>query len=160
MDAVTYPAEEVAQLMNESFINYQADISSPRPDLREVFQKAKPFWAPMFLIFNARGTELRRWTGWLAPWAFVDELRIGLTIERFSRNDPAGALEQLEAILAGSGLAKAEAMYLKGAALYKGGNGDLASLKKVWIELRETFPDSTWAMRADVLEFADAPNRE
>lgn len=152
MDTVTYPDAAVSRFLDVNFAAVRIDISRVAPEHRELLRASKPQWAPSFLCFDG-DVELRRWTGYLPPERFVTQLKQVIAQRQMIRRDFAAAAETLSDI-AGSGDPDAapEALFWLGAAVYRRDQRDLDALERVWTTLRERFPDSPWAIKADVFD--------
>ena len=74
MDAVTYPHETVVAEIGEHFAPFRINMMERHPDFREACAGGRVLWGPTFVIADSRGSEVRRWVGWLPPRSFVAEL--------------------------------------------------------------------------------------
>ena len=132
MDTVTYPDARVQSFLAEHFELTLVNVREPNDDSRELLRTVKPQWAPLFLARDARGTELRRWFGWLAPEEFVAELTLVVGLRELLRQRFDEALARFRE--GGT----AEALWWAGAAAYK--TGGLDALRGAWDELTRRFP--------------------
>lgn len=151
MGAVTYPNPEVAAFVSEHFVPIKFNAKEPHPDFKEALGRGKFLWAPLLIFLDGRGSELRRYVGFLPPEDFLAELRLvlGLSAMTHSNLDEAltwfdGAAERYPQ----AGVAP-EALFWGAAAGYR-----LHGLKEVvrrWDDLRARYPESPWARRVDVV---------
>ena len=157
MDAVTYPDARVQQLINDKFSAIKLNLREPRPETRDLLRRVKPQWAPLFLFLDPRGTELRRYIGWLAPDEFLAELTFVLGMQDLVRARIESALQNFRAAADQypDASVAAEAMFFAGAAAYK--LGGLDALRPAWDELVRRYPESTWARRANVWDMVTPP---
>ena len=155
MDAVTYPDPAVERFVNEHFVPIKVNIARPGA-MKDFTRTVRPVWAPLFVFLDPSGSELRRYTGWLPPNAFLAELRFVLGMHGIIRRQFAEALQRFRSIASEHPdlPIAAEALFWAGAAAYKSGNKDYGALRSTWAELRERYPGSTWAARADVWDMA------
>ena len=75
MDAVTYPDDRVASALDRAFVPFKINLLERHPDLKPACAGGRVMWGPTFIVADARGSEIRRWVGWLPPESFVAELR-------------------------------------------------------------------------------------
>jgi hypothetical protein len=150
MGAVTYPAPEVESALAE-FVALRLETTAWQPAYAEILQRTPPSWNPTFVVTDHGGREVRRWTGFEPPDAFVGELELAhAAIDRLHGRADAAA-ERLDRLARAGGPASAEALYWLGAARYNQ-SGDNRSLIEPWDELTRRYPDTIWAQRADCLE--------
>lgn len=144
MDAVTYPAEEVAQFVRE----YLVPLRIVEHDTT-FYEDYHVIWTPTVLILDYDGNEIQRSVGFLAPDEMVPMLLLGMAKVRFSTKDFDGAQVSLDRLLEhypGSDTVP-EAIYFRGANLYRMTNNP-AELKKAYDKLVADHPGSSWAKRA------------
>lgn len=147
MGAVTYPDEQVARALVDHFVCYKLNLKEVHPDYREASRETRIPWAPTFVITDASGREVRRWTGWQGPEAFLP--RLHLTRGLFGVQK--GRFEEAFEVLSGLDDSP-EAHYWKGVAAFRREGGEMADLEEHWNALRRDHPDSTWAERASVID--------
>jgi TolA-binding protein len=157
MDAVTYPHDGVVNAINESFVAYKINMSERHSDYKEACAGARVSWGPTFVIADARGNELRRWTGWLPPESFVAELAFCRAYANYTHGKFAEAVAGFAAIVerdAGTEI-HPEALYWQGAAGFMAGPQDWDALRRSWTRLVEEYPQNRFGTHARVIE--DAP---
>ena len=153
MDAVTYPDARVIELMNAHFSPVKVNIRETQTGaIRDLLRSVKPVWAPLFVFLDPRGTELRRYIGWLAPDEFLPELTFILGMQDLLRQrlDDAYARFRSACDDAPQSSVAAEALFWAGTVAYKRGNSDSDALHKEWDELVARYPETTWARRTNV----------
>jgi hypothetical protein len=151
MGAVTYPNAQVAEFVSERFVAIKFNVKEPHPDYKEALGRGKVLWAPLLVFLDGRGSELRRYVGFLPPDEFLAELRLGLGLAAMTHTNFEEALRWFDgaAELFPSASAAPEALFWAAAAGYR-----LSGLPEVirrWDDLRARYPESTWARRADVV---------
>lgn len=156
MDAVTHPDRLVIETIERDFVPLRVNTAKLEPQFRDLLRTTKPQWAPMMLIVDPSSTELRHWFGWLQPGAFIGELHMALAAQRMLRRD----FEEAERLFRGVAAmtpereTAAEALFFAGAARYRVAR-DLDALEQQWNELRERFPETSWARKADVFDMRE-----
>lgn len=154
MDTVTYPNSEVAAELAEHFSCFKANLMERHPDFLEASDRSPVPWAPTFLLFDSRGRRQRRWVGWLPPAGFLAELRTARGIHAITRR----RADEAEALLSGvaeefpTSPAAPEAAYWLGVGRFLAGKRDIHALAAAWRDLRDRFPTSEWALKAEVIE--------
>jgi hypothetical protein len=111
-------------------------------------------WGPTLVVADARGSEIRRWTGWLPPRSFVAELEFCSALALHNRGKFAEALAGFDA-LANSATGTeihAEAIYWQGISGYMAGGQDWEALGRSWRRLVAEFPGHRFATHAAVIE--------
>ncbi len=73
MGAVTYPNAQVAEFVSERFVAIKFNVKEPHPDFKEALGRGKVLWAPLLVFLDGRGSELRRYVGFLPPDEFLAE---------------------------------------------------------------------------------------
>jgi hypothetical protein len=151
MGAVTYPNAQVAEFVAERFVAMKFNLKEPHPDFKEALGRGKVLWAPLLVFLDGRGSELRRYVGFLPPDEFLAELRLVLGLAAMTHTDFAAALRWFDgaADLFPAASAAPEALFWAAGAGYR-----IAGLPEVirrWDDLRARYPESTWARRADVV---------
>ena len=157
MDAVTYPDDAVAAAVERGFSPFKIDMTRRHPDFKEACAGARVMWGPTLIVADARGLEVRRWTGWLPPGSFVAELAFCRALADYSHGKFAEALAGFDAIVERDADAEIhpEALYWQGAAGFMAGPKDWGALRRSWTRLAEEYPDHRFGTHASVIE--DAP---
>jgi TolA-binding protein len=157
MDAVTYPDDAVIETLGRGFAPYKINMLERHPDFREACAGGRVMWGPTFVIADARGTEIRRWVGWLPPENFVAELAFCHAMALYNRGKLADAFAAFSKIVEGNADAEIhpEALYWQGAAGFLAGDKDWAALREAWTRLTREHPGNRFATHASVIE--DAP---
>ena len=112
---------------------------------------------PTLVVADARGSEVRRWVGWLPPKDFVAELAFCRALADFNRGkfaEAAQAFGELVERETGSAI-HPEALYWHGIAGFMAGPKDWAALKAAWGRLAADYPGHRFGTHASVIE--DAP---
>jgi len=151
MGTVTYPNAEVAEFVSERFVPIKFNIKEPHPDFKEALGRGKVLWAPLLVFLDGRGSELRRYVGFLPPDEFLAELRIvlGLSAMTHSKFEDALAWFDGAAETYPQASAAPEALFWGAAAGYR--LQGLAEVVRRWDDLIARYPETTWARRADVV---------
>jgi hypothetical protein len=155
MDTVTYPTPEVIVDVNRHFVCYTVNTAEPGAEGRELLRSYRLLWEPGFVFLDPRGTELRRFIGYRPPEEFRAELALVLGLTEFLYGRPGNAVERFQeaAQLAPHVDLGAEALYWAAIAARRRDGRSLPVLKTGWDELRARYPGSSWAARADVLDY-------
>jgi len=157
MDAVTYPHETVVSAIDQGFAPFKINLLERHPDFKEACAGGRVLWGPTLIIADARGSEVRRWVGWLPPQSFVAELAFCRALADYNRGKFAEALAGFGAIVkrdAGTEI-HPEALYWQGIAGFMAGPKDWAALRRSWTRLAEDYPGNRFGTHASVI--ADAP---
>ena len=151
MGTVTYPNAQVAEFVSERFVAIKFNVKEPHPDFKEALGRGKVLWAPLLVFLDGRGSELRRYVGFLPPDEFLAELRLVLGLSEMTHANFEEALRWLDgaAELFPASSAAPEALFWAAAAGYR--LKGLAEVVRRWDDLRARYPESTWARRADVV---------
>ena len=157
MDAVTYPHDAVIDAIEQGFAPYKISMLERHPDFKEACAGGRVMWGPTFVIADARGSEVRRWVGWLPPESFVAELAFCRALADFNRGEFAEALTGFDAIVEHDTGAEIhpEALYWQGVAGFMAGRQDWEALGRPWKRLAEQYPGNRFGTHASVIE--DAP---
>jgi hypothetical protein len=158
MDAVTYPDDTVVDAIGRGFVPFKLNMLERHPDFKEACAGGRVMWGPTFVIADARGTEVRRWAGWLPPASFVAELDFCRALADFNRGKFAEALAGFDALAerADAPELHPEAIYWQGVAGFMAGPKDWDRLKRSWTRLAEEYPGHRFGTHASVIE--DAPD--
>jgi len=146
MEAVTLPDDAVDAQLRDHFAGFKLGLLDRHPDFKEATNGRAVPWAPTFLFTDGKGREVRRTVGWLAPGAFVAELKLARAQHAIMR----GAFDDALALLDDAG--SPEALYYAGVAGFLKGKRDMNALGERWNALRDRFPESEWARKASVIE--------
>ncbi len=144
MDAVTYPKETVRDFVNQNFVGLRVSF-----DTQPLARDFNLQWTPTLVTLDTDGKEHHRTVGFLPPEEFVPSGWLGIAKVHFDAGRFQEAVSALEGILEhhpGSDAA-AEAMFLKGVALYKHTH-EPKHLREAYEELQRKWPSSEWAKRA------------
>jgi hypothetical protein len=156
MDAVTYPQESVVAAIAEGFAPFKLNMLERHPDFKEACAGGRVMWGPTIIVADARGSEVRRWVGWLPPDGFVAELAFCRAQAEHNRGKFAEALAGFDAIVENrSGTAiHPEALYWQGISGFMAGPTDWDALRRSWSRLATDYPDNRFGTHASVIEDA------
>ena len=159
MGTVTYPNAEVVAAITTGFVPYQVNMLERHPDFREACNGGRVMWGPTFVVLDGRGTEVRRWVGWLPPASFVAELAFCQALAAYNRGDFADAFSAFGKIVEHHENAPihAEALYWKGIAGFLAGPKDWGPLNAAWRRLATDHPNTRFGLHGSVIEDAPAP---
>ncbi len=151
MGTVTYPNTEVIAFVTEHFVPVKFNAKEHNPDFKEALGPGKLLWAPLFIFLDYRGSELRRYNGYLPPDEFLAELRLVLGLSAMTHSKYQDALDWWmgTAERYPETNAAPEALFWAGAAAYR--IGGLPALIARWDHLMSRYPENTWAKRAGVI---------
>ncbi|HEY3571301.1 MAG TPA: hypothetical protein VGP73_25475 [Thermoanaerobaculia bacterium] len=151
MGTVTYPNAQVAEFVSEHFEAIKFNVKEPHPDFKEALGRGKVLWAPLLVFLDGRGSELRRYVGFLPPDEFLAELRLVLGLAAMTHTNFEEALRWLDgaADLFPDSSAAPEALFWAAAAGYR--LKGIAEVVRRWDGLRARYPETTWARRVDVV---------
>ena len=157
MDAVTYPQESVQSAIAEGFSPYKINMMERHPDFKEACAGGRVLWGPTFVIADSRGSEIRRWVGWLSPESFVAELAFSQAQADYNHGKFPEALTGFSAIVDHNHGTQIhpEALYWQGAAGFIAGGKDWDALRASWTRLAADYPENRFGVHASVIE--DAP---
>jgi len=157
MGAVTYPNQQVQQLIHDHFVAVKFNVAEPTPDFTEILRASRPLWGPTFVFLDASKAELRRSVGYVPPADFLTELTLVLGLWDVLHAQPVEAFEHFHSVARSQPAGKftPEALFWTGCAAYRregpGKEEKLAALRPWWLEVMERFPESTWADRASAI---------
>ena len=120
--------------IEEGFTPFKINMLERHPDFKEACAGGRVMWGPTFVIADARGSEVRRWGGWLPPRSFVAELAFCRALAEFNRGNFAVALAGFQTIVereAGTEI-HSEALYWQGIAGFLAGAKDWVALRRSW----------------------------
>lgn len=157
MGAVTYPEPTVVEAIEQGFTPYKINMMERHPDFKEACAGGRVLWGPTLIVADARGSEVRRWVGWLPPAGFVAELSFCRALADYNHGKFAEALAGFDALVENAGDAEIhpEAIYWQGVAGFMAGSKDWNALRSSWTRLTEEYPGNRFATHASVIE--DAP---
>jgi hypothetical protein len=154
MDTVTYPSDSVIEAIEAGFVPFKLDLTARHPDFKEACAGGRVSWAPTFVVADSRGSELRRWVGWLPPRSFVAELGFCRALADYNRGQVASAREGFDAIVErepGTEI-HPEALYWQGIAGFMAGPKDWEALRRSWTRLTADYPGHRFGTHASVIE--------
>ena len=151
MGTVTYPNAEVTEFVSERFVPIKFNVKEPHPDFKEALGRGKVLWAPLLVFLDGRGSELRRYVGFLPPDEFLAELRLVLGLSAMTHSKFEDALSWFDGAAKTYPRASAapEALFWGAAAGYR--LHGLAEVVRRWDDLIARYPETTWARRVDVV---------
>jgi TolA-binding protein len=154
MDAVTYPHPDVAPAIDEGFVPYKINMMERHPDFKEACAGGRVLWGPTFIVADSRGSEIRRWVGWLPPEAFVAELAFCRALAHYNSGRFAEALAGFDGVVeTGAGTEiHPEALYWQGIAGFMAGKFDWDALERSWRQVVEQYPGHRFATHAAVID--------
>ncbi len=157
MDAVTYPHDAVVSAIGEGFVPFKINMLERHPDFKQACAGGRVMWGPTLVIADARGSQVRRWVGWLPPESFVAELAFCRALADYNHGKFAEVLAGFDAIVERNQGAEIhpEALYWQGAAGFLAGSKDWGALRRSWTRLAADYPDNRFGRHASVIE--DAP---
>lgn len=144
MDAVTYPTEAVIDFVNRNFVGLRVPF-----DTQPLARDFNLQWTPTLIALDQEGKEHHRTVGFLPPEEFIPAGWLGIAKFHFDAGRFQEAILAVENILKshpGSDVA-AEAVFLKGVALYKKSH-EAKHLKDAYERLKREWPASEWAKKA------------
>ncbi len=157
MDAVTYPDDAVVAAIERDFVPFKINMLERHPDFKEACAGGRVMWGPTIVVADSRGSQVRRWVGWLPPRSFVAELAFCRALADFNHGKFAAALAGLDAIVerdSGTEI-HPEALYWQGVAGFMAGPKDWGALRRSWTRLAQEYPGNRFGTHASVIE--DAP---
>jgi hypothetical protein len=160
MDTVTYPHQAVRAAIEQGFAPFKINMLERHPDFKEACAGARVSWAPTFVIADGRGSEVRRWVGWLPPESFVAELAFVRALADYNQGKFAEAHAALAGIVERHRCTEIhpEALYWLGITGFMAGSKDWEALRRSWATLAAEYPGNRFGTHASVIE--DAPRHE
>jgi len=154
MGAVTYPHPAVSQLIHDRFVPLRVNECDSSAAAVETLRTYRLLWSPGFVFLDQRGSELRRFVGYLPPQDFQAELHVALGLAAMLRARYDESFREFHAAADRfpESSAAAEAIYWAGIAAYRRDGRKMDTLKSVWAEIPLKYPGSTWWQRADVFD--------
>ena len=158
MDAVTYPNQGVVAAIEGGFAPYKINMLERHPDFKDACAGGRVLWGPTFIVSDPRGSEVRRWVGWLPAESFVAELAFCRALAAYNRGSFDEAKRGFDTLVdeAGGTEIHAEAIYWQGIAGFMAGQQDWEALGRSWRRVAEEYPGSRFGTHASVIE--DAPS--
>lgn len=144
MDAVTYPNEQVAELINDSFVALRVPY-----DAKPISVDFNVTWTPTIIVLDKKGIEHHRTLGYLAPEEFIPSLLLGVAKAHFDLEEFDDAIALLDKIIHDFPRSDSapEAVYHLGVARYKKTH-DAKPLKEAYERLVREYSGSVWEKRA------------
>jgi hypothetical protein len=145
LEKETYANKEVVGFINDNFEPYRVDSRK-----ESVVENYYFDWAPTLIFLDRLAREVHRSVGYLGPEDFHAVALLALGKADLCNGNHDGARYHFEKVLkdyprSGQG---PEALYYLGLNRYRA-TGDLKELGKGAERLREKFPDSIWARKAE-----------
>jgi hypothetical protein len=147
MSTVTYSDSQVVEALRQKTVPVQVDFENV-PKLADRFQV---IWTPSLNMIDSRGRRVYSVEGWLPPREFLamlDTARGQALLRGKAFSAAAEVFQEVVDRFPHSPYA-AEARYYRGVALYLADH-QADALKREWGLLRQSFPDSEWASKADI----------
>jgi len=116
-----------------------------------VFKRFGAQWTPTLMVLDPEGAERYRFEGYLPPEDFLAQLEVGLAKSAFAHEQWEKAERRYRGIVQRFPKSEAapEAVYWAGVSKYKA-SGDAGALKETAREMKERYPESSWAKKASV----------
>jgi len=145
MDAVTFPASEVANFITDRMIPLHAEVNA-----RGLASDFRVVWTPTLIILDYYGKEHQRTVGFIPPDELVATLLLGIGKVGIENDQFNEAVIQFNTLLNGypGSAAAPEAVYLRGVARYKSSHA-VGALKEAYQQLLAEYPASAWTRRAE-----------
>lgn len=153
MDAHTYEDERVQEFLADNYIVLKCNIAGVDGAFAKTFLTTAVILTPSLYIYSPEGVMLRTVVGYVSPEQFLTELGIGRAAHSMRRRHYAEAGDLLEQLpyAAQYPALHAEAIYWTGIASFFRHQNSFDQLVIFWKELREKYPDTTWAEKADFI---------
>lgn len=135
-------------MLNQHFVPVQVDFEQSA----KLADRYQAFWTPNLNVIDGREKRVFQFVGWLPPTEFAAMLqtaRAHYFLSRKKYDEAAPLFNDTAENFADSSFAP-EALYYKGVSRYMASHA-VEDLKEDWSALQRRFPDSAWAMRADVI---------
>jgi len=143
----TLPKMSVVDAVTESYVPVMLETTE-KPEAVESYNVT---WTPTFIVADSSGVEVSRWEGYLPEDDFLGQLNISLGRVALRKKDYKDAERRFDEVLLKFPLTPLapEARYYLGVVKYRA-TGDVSWLTKAFLDLRETYPDNVWAIKASV----------
>jgi tetratricopeptide (TPR) repeat protein len=144
MDAVTYPAANVAEFIQKEMVPLRLQFN------------AQPFatdfnvqWTPTLITLDVDGKEHHRTVGFLSAEELIPSLLLGIAKYHFDKERFDEAISSLDKVLKDYPKSDSapEAIYLRGVSKYKSTH-DPKPLKGAYEQLQANYSSSEWTRRA------------
>jgi len=145
MGAVTYPDQQVKDFIARNMVPVQL-LNTAEPETT-IYNAS---WTPLFIVLDPEGKEHQRNTGFLPPDEFIPFLILGIGKMHFDQENFEKAIECFEQVLNEypDSEAAPEAFYFRGVSRFEMSH-DASDLKEIYEEIREVYPESEWAKKAE-----------
>lgn len=112
-------------------------------------------WTPTFIAADEHGTEFYRWVGYLPEDDFLGHLNMALATYSLKKKDYRDAERLYDEIMLKFPLTDlaAQATYYRGVAKYRA-TGDVDCLSRAYADLKVSYPDSPWTIKASAWDKA------
>jgi hypothetical protein len=147
MSTVTYSDLQVVQALQQDFVPVQVDFEQAS----KLVDQLQVIWTPSLNVLDGRGRRVYSVEGWLSPERFraMLEAARGQVLLRGKNFKQAADVFQTVADRYPDTPYAAEARYFRGVARYLDSH-QVDALKVEWGLLKQSYPDSEWASRADI----------
>jgi thioredoxin-related protein len=138
----------VSKLLNEYFVPVQVNLQ----EAAKLAAKYQVIWTPNLNILDGRENLIYHVEGWLPSSDFAAMLIIArghYFLHKKKYEDATPNFHQVFEKFPTSDFAS-EALYYKGVSRYMASH-EVEKLKEDWIMLQRFYPQSTWAMRSNIL---------
>jgi len=152
MGTVTYPNEGVSKFVELNFVPVQVQITN-----KEMTDKYSVSWTPTILVLDAEGKEHYRSVGFVPPDEFVARFTVRKVRFHLGTDEVALARAESEETVERCRHRNVlpEAIYWQGVATYKHTH-DPKMLREAYDTLKEKYPQSDWAQRAEPYKAIEA----
>jgi len=143
----TLPKMSVIDSVNEGFVPVMIETSE-NPKDSELYNIN---WTPTFIVADETGMETVRWEGYLPEDDFLGQLNMALAKVSLKKHDYKKAEMLFDEVILKFPLSDLapEAGYFLGVAKYRA-TEDASWLTKAYLDLRDAYPESVWAIKASV----------
>ncbi|MBE0429528.1 MAG: outer membrane protein assembly factor BamD [Thermoleophilia bacterium] len=145
MGAVTYSSGNVIRLLNDEVVPVQLPF-----DIQPQAADFNVKWTPALFIVDPDGLQHANSVGFLPPEELIPFVHLGLAKAYFDMDKFEQAHSYLEKVIADypQSMSAPEAVYLRGVSEYKMTHS-ADGLIRAYDVLREKYPSSEWARRAE-----------
>ncbi|TAN44253.1 MAG: tetratricopeptide repeat protein [Nitrospirae bacterium] len=148
MNAGPYSDERVQAFLEEQFVAVKSQCFWDKQT--DLMQKFNVKWTPTLVVLDKRGIEYRRIIGFVPADDLLAHLLMGKAMAMFYTEHLTNAIQGFGSVIEKyphAGPAP-EAVFFLGVAEYKKGH-DPKALRKAFDTLKEKYPTSEWARRAE-----------